>query len=120
MKSFWRIFILFRGRISRTAFWWAGLAACAVFVLLFVFLENVLGRASTLVLYPPLVWVLAALAVKRLHDRGRSSWRLLLVLIPVVGPLWLFVSLVLRSGTPGENQYGEDPRLFGLDYLRVK
>jgi uncharacterized membrane protein YhaH (DUF805 family) len=38
----------------------------------------------------------------------------------VLGALWLFVDLALRRGTPGENQYGPDPREFGADYLTVK
>lgn len=57
----------------------------------FVFLEHTLGHGSTLLLYPLFLWVAAALAVKRLHDRGTSGWRLLLVLIPILGPAWLVV-----------------------------
>jgi uncharacterized membrane protein YhaH (DUF805 family) len=113
-------FFSFRGRLSRAAFWGASLLVLAVFVVLFVFLESAAGRTATWILYPPFLWSVLALSVKRLHDRAKSPWWLLIVAIPVLGPLWLFVSLYLRSGTPGENQYGHDPRLENVDYLTVK
>ncbi len=50
-----------------------------------------------------------AVNVKRLHDRGRSGWFLLISLIPFIGGLWLFVELAILGGTPGDNQYGEEP-----------
>jgi len=89
------------------------------FAILFVFLEDSLGRASTWVLYPPFLWSLAALIVKRLHDRGRSAASLLWVLLPVLGPLWLVFNLGFRKGTDGDNQYGPDPLLVDVDYLKV-
>jgi uncharacterized membrane protein YhaH (DUF805 family) len=118
-RKFVRVYGSFRGRIERSTFWWSAIALAAVFVVLFVFLETVLGRTSTFALYPPLFWGAAALAVKRLHDRGISAWWLLAALVPIVGPLWLLYSF-LRAGTPGENQYGDDPRLFDADYLTVR
>ncbi|HEV7716634.1 MAG TPA: DUF805 domain-containing protein [Steroidobacteraceae bacterium] len=115
-----RTFISFQGRISRGTFWVAALTVLALFTVLFVFLESALGRGATWLLYPPFFWAAAALAVKRLHDRALTAWRLALLIIPVIGPLWLFVSLGLRAGTKGENQYGEDPQLVDADYLTVK
>jgi uncharacterized membrane protein YhaH (DUF805 family) len=120
MRKFMRVYGSFRGRIERSTFWWAAIALAVVFVVLFVFLDTVVGRGSTYLLYPPLFWGAAALAVKRLHDRGASAWWLLIAVIPIIGPLWLFIALALRSGSPGENQYGDDPRLYDADYLTVQ
>lgn len=50
-----------------------------------------------------------AVAVRRLHDTGRSGWFILLALIPYLGSLILMIILMLGS-KEGENQYGEDPR----------
>lgn len=110
--------LTFRGRLSRPAFWLAALALWAVFAVLFVFFESAFGRSATLLLYPPLLWLLAVLCVQRLHDRGRPAAWLLVLLIPILGPLWLIVELALRAGTPDENQYGRDP-LARPDYLTV-
>lgn len=110
----------FRQRLSRQAFWGWSLATWATFAILFVFLSSALGRASTWILYPPFFWILLALMVKRVHDRGLSGAQLLWVLLPVIGPLWLVITLALRAGTAGSNQYGDDPRLIDIDYLTVR
>lgn len=114
-----RVYGSLRGRLERSTFWWYALVLAAVFAVLFVFLQTTLGRPSTLALYPLLAWAAVALAVKRLHDRGWSAWWLLSAAIPVLGPLWLFITLGLRAGSPGENRYGDDPRLFDADTLAV-
>jgi uncharacterized membrane protein YhaH (DUF805 family) len=119
-RKWLRLYGSFRGRIERSTFWCYGLLLGAVFVVMFVFLETTLGRPSTWALYPPLFWGAAALAVKRLHDRGTSAWWLLALLVPIIGALWLCITLALRAGSPGENQYGDDPRLYDADYLTVR
>lgn len=113
-----RLLIAFRGRLSRFTYWIGCVALFAAFAVMFVFIESALGRGMTLMLYPFVFWPLLALSVKRMHDRGRSPLWLLAVAIPILGPLWLFIELGLRVGTPGENQYGPDP-LEGVDYLTV-
>jgi uncharacterized membrane protein YhaH (DUF805 family) len=47
--------------------------------------------------------------VKRLHDRNRSGWFIFIQLIPLVGPIWLFIELGFLKGTDGPNTYGVDP-----------
>jgi len=115
-----RLFFSLRGRAPRATFWWAALAAWAAFIVLFVFLEASVGRAATWILYPPFLWSLLALSLRRMRDRGRSPWCLLALLVPVLGPLWLALELGFLRGTPGENQYGPDPLEAGGDYLTVK
>ena len=110
----------FRGRLTRQAFWWWSIAAWTAFAVLFVFLDASMGHAATALLYPPFFWMLLALMVKRLHDRGQSAPRLLWFLLPVAGPIWLLVTLGFRGGTEGSNQYGDDPRQVNVDYLTVK
>jgi uncharacterized membrane protein YhaH (DUF805 family) len=113
------IFFTFKARLPRSPFWWCCIGLWIVFAVLLVFLESSLGRASTWILYPPFIWILAALMTKRLHDRGSSAWQLLWLLLPVAGPLWLIFTMGFRRGTEGDNQYGPDPLLVNVDYLRV-
>ncbi len=110
----------FRGRLARAPFWWWSLALWLSFVVLYVFLDRSMVRASTLILYPPFFWIAAALIVKRFHDRGQSGWWFWVALIPILGPMWLIVTLGFRAGTVGDNHYGEDPRLIDNDYLTVQ
>ena len=50
-----------------------------------------------------------AVSVRRLHDTNRSSWWLLIGLVPIIGAIVLFVFTV-QDSQPGENQYGPNPK----------
>ena len=50
-----------------------------------------------------------AVAVRRLHDVGKSGWMLLAGLIPLIGAIWLLV-LMVTEGEQGENKYGANPK----------
>ena len=107
------------GRLRRRDFLARLIIASAAFVMLFVVLERTAGHASTLLLYAPYFVVLASLAARRLHDQARPAWWLMVVVVPLLGPLVLAWRLLLTRGTRGANQYGDDPRLRGYDYLQV-
>ncbi len=55
------------------------------------------------------LWVGYAISVKRWHDRGKSGWWNLIVLVPLVGLLWFYFECGLLAGTPGRNRYGASP-----------
>ncbi|MUU79710.1 DUF805 domain-containing protein [Winogradskyella endarachnes] len=50
-----------------------------------------------------------AVAVRRLHDIGKSGWFYLVALIPLVGGIWLII-LFATEGDKGPNAYGPDPK----------
>jgi len=50
-----------------------------------------------------------AVYTKRWHDRNKSGWWSLILLIPIVGPIWMLVELGFLRGTEGTNNYGPDP-----------
>ena len=50
-----------------------------------------------------------AVAVRRLHDIGKSGWMLLIVLIPIVGAIWLLV-LLFTDSNAGTNEFGPNPK----------
>jgi len=64
-------------------------------------LETIFGLA---VLIPSL-----AVAIRRLHDGGRSGWWILINLVPCIGWIW-YIVLQAQEGNPGDNQYGPDPK----------
>ncbi len=111
------LFFLSHGRIAR-ATWLARLAAlvlcCSAFGLL---AQELAGEVGAALLAAVFVWSAASLSIQRLHDMGRSGGALLLLVIPVLGPLWVLL-LLLRRGGEGGNRYGRDP-LARLDYLQV-
>jgi uncharacterized membrane protein YhaH (DUF805 family) len=55
------------------------------------------------------VFIWLAVAAKRWHDRGKSGWWTLIVLVPFIGGIWMFVEAGCLRGTVGPNNYGPDP-----------
>src|SRR3954468_13645450 len=103
----------FNGRARRTEYWMFALFnfifSIAAFVLDLMLGTMVLLMAlySLFVLIPGL-----AVAVRRLHDTGKSGWMILVSLIPIIGGIWLLV-LMLTDSMPGDNEYGSNPKEFG-------
>ena len=73
------------------------------------FYEHLAGILALLALAIFAIWPSLAISVKRLHDRNHSGWLMLIALIPVIGAIWLLVSLGFMKGTVGRNKFGEDP-----------
>lgn len=117
--SFKQLFLSLSSRLPRRTFTPAFLFLSLSFFVLFVFVDSLFGRDWTLILYPFAAWGAFTLTTQRLHDHGLSMLWLLLVLVPLLGPLWAFYILFCRAGTAGENQYGDDILARGADYLTV-
>ena len=72
---------------------------------LFSGLTGILFLLFVLVSFIPSI----AVQVRRLHDQNRTGWWILIGFVPLVGGLILLVFMLL-DGTPGENDYGPDPK----------
>ncbi len=74
---------------------------------------GVLAKVSSVFLILYFAYALAvllpslAIAIRRLHDSGKSGWMILLGLIPIVGFILLIVFYVQPSDSP--NAYGHGP-----------
>jgi uncharacterized membrane protein YhaH (DUF805 family) len=118
----------FEGRINR-AKWWLGLLILVIVQWIIWYIVSMtmgvnmmtandpaqmeqvmtaigipIGIISLIFLYPTL-----ALYTKRWHDRGKSGWWTLIILIPLIGGIWALIELGILRGTVGPNQYGPDP-----------
>lgn len=114
----------FNGRARRREFWMFVLLN-ALFSSLFITLDSFLGMSYSIptgyegvfikygylqIAYGLLIFIPSlAVAVRRLHDIGKSGWMLFLVLIPIVGWILLII-LHLQDSQPGANQYGPNPK----------
>ena len=56
-----------------------------------------------------LLWPTFAIYAKRWHDRGKSGWWSLILLIPLVGWVWALIELGFLRGDDGPNAYGPAP-----------
>lgn len=105
----------FSGRARRTEYWMFVLFNVIVAIVLAV-VDGVLGTRtetglgilgslySLAVLIPGI-----AVAVRRMHDTGRSGFFLLIGFVPCVGAIILLVFLI-QDSNPGSNQYGPSPK----------
>lgn len=107
------------GRMRRHRFWLVTVSLWLAFAVLFQGLAALVGLKATLVLYPLMLVALFTCCARRFHDVDKSAWWLLLLLVPVLGPLWVFAELALRRGSAGDNRYGPDPRAPLGEYLTV-
>ena len=126
------LFTSFEGRISRQPFWLSILVMVVVQWVLMLILGIALGTSMMGGLDPSMdpeaaasaamtamipLWIVLllflypALAIytKRWHDRGKSGWWTLIILVPLIGSIWFLVECGFLRGTEGPNQYGNDP-----------
>ncbi len=102
-------YVDFSGRSSRSEYWWWVLFVFMAGILI-ILLGNLIGASASLYwLFQLAVFVPGlAVAVRRLHDKDKSGWWMLIVLIPIIGGIILLIWMVER-GDPHENRYGPNP-----------
>ncbi len=140
------LFFGFRGRLNRAKYWLAVVIYIVVSMVLQV-LALALGQGTIMQILGLIVGIAMiisgiAIGIKRLHDRNKSGWWLLVIyvvpgicvglgfwlalvigssivmwvlsLVAVVIWVWAFVELGCLRGTIGQNQYGPDPIAPGM------
>ncbi|MCX8528011.1 MAG: DUF805 domain-containing protein [Candidatus Nanopelagicales bacterium] len=105
----------FEGRASRSEFWWWYLFIVIINIIFGGIVSTIsgngMGTATTII-----VWVISmilflatlSVAIRRLHDTGRSGWWALLYLVCCVGQIILIIFWASPS-QPGPNQHGDGP-----------
>lgn len=123
VKSVFSKYATFSGRASRSEYWYFVLFNLIITIPLFIvgaIIGALLGSGESsmvtaifvgygLVAIYSLGIIIPsiAVAVRRLHDSGKSGWLYLLVLIPYLGGLVIFVFMLLESAP--DNKYGPNP-----------
>ena len=113
LKSVFSQYANFNGRARRSEYWFFYLAYTVVSVILSVLAQyssifSILSAIVSLGLVCPAL----AVAVRRLHDIGKSGWYYLFALIPLVGTIILLIWFV-KDSEPGDNMYGPNPKGVG-------
>ena len=98
----------FKDRASRSEYWYFQL------VLTPIYIWSQFPSDDTQILVIQLILTFGLLipgisaGVRRLHDRDKSGWFMLISFIPILGAIFLIVMLA-EKGTPGKNKFGEYP-----------
>lgn len=128
-------FTSFNGRIPRKTFWLAILVMIVIswvlqFILFAFFgagmmsidpnatpeaqamaMEQAMSGMALPIIIIALItlWPSLAIYTKRWHDRDKSGWWSLILLVPLIGGLWMLIELGFLRGTEGPNRFGPDP-----------
>lgn len=102
---FFKNYVNFKGRASKSEYWWVFLFNMLTFIPLSLISSVVppLGGACSIALMIPGI----ALAVRRLHDTGKSGAYWFIGLIPLAGGIILLIEFLKDSD--GDNQWGPGP-----------
>ncbi|HEX5081730.1 MAG TPA: DUF805 domain-containing protein [Blastocatellia bacterium] len=107
----------FSGRARRKEYWMFVLFNILICIAIMIFSAILASIDTSLALIGTLLLVVYGLAiivpglavtVRRLHDTGRSGWWILIALVPVAGIVLLVFEV--QDSTPGENEYGKNPK----------
>lgn len=114
-------YAVFSGRARRAEYWYFVLFNAVVSIILSILGKAIgvfnmtIGTVGNEINILSIIYSLAvlvpglAVAVRRLHDVGKSGWMVLINLIPLIGQIWILV-LMIKDSTPGENEYGSNPK----------
>ncbi len=107
----------FEGRINRAKFW-AGVGVLIAASILASLIDMMLGlrfgangEVGVVGTIVGLIEIYLGLALyaKRWHDRNKSGWWSLILLVPIIGQLWGLIECGILAGTQGPNRFGPDP-----------
>lgn len=99
----------FDGRARRREFWGFNLFAYIFYFILYFF-ELMMGTDFLCLIFCLVAGIpQLSVAVRRLHDVGKSGWFIFIGLIPIIGSIWLLVLYCIDS-EPFENRFGPNPK----------
>ncbi|MCA0987477.1 DUF805 domain-containing protein [Guptibacillus algicola] len=102
-------YVNFKGRARRKEYWMFFLVHVIICALLsWIQTAADFGVVLTTIYSLAVVLPALAVAVRRLHDTGKSGWWVLISFVPIVGSIILIVFLVLDS--VDDNKYGANPK----------
>ena len=96
IQSGFRNYVNFKGRATRSEYWWWALFTLIVQIVASGVGEG-LGTVVSLVLLVPGI----AVAIRRMHDTNHRGWWMLFPIVNLV--------LSLRASDAGENRFGPPP-----------
>lgn len=100
-------YVTFSGRSSRAAYWYWVLFAFIVAIVATIIDIAIGTRIVSLIAPLALLLPGLAVAIRRLHDVGKSGWWILIGLVPLVGGFVLLFFMLQPS--EGPNAFGDRP-----------
>ena len=113
-------YAVFSGRARRAEYW--TFVLCNIIIgITIAFIEKAIvsnqefGEGVLSIIYSIAILIPSlAVLIRRLHDTNHNFAWLFIYLVPLIGPIVLFIFLI-RDSDPGENQYGPNPKKIDLE-----
>ena len=99
----------YKGRASKSEYWWFQLYFTLFAILTFYFFENHSFSQALLIVWAFNNLPLLSAGVRRFHDMNKSGWTVLFALIPFIGAL-IVLGMLAGDGTKGKNKFGPKPK----------
>jgi uncharacterized membrane protein YhaH (DUF805 family) len=128
-----QILFSLEGRIPRRTYWGVSILVGLIQLAVAFALSRVFSAdfqfVATIIGWVLMIWPTIPISTKRWHDRNKSGWWILVILIPsvlgiftsdenplnpvgiasMVAAIFVFIQCGCLRGTVGPNKYGEDP-----------
>lgn len=100
-----QVYFLWNGRASRKTYWIFSLPILVLFLLVeFIFID--LHEYIYYAVLLTIIYTSMMINIKRSHDRNRTGFFSLLLLVPLIS-LWPLIEFGFFAGTEGTNKFGE-------------
>ena len=109
LKTCYKKVFNYRGRASKSEYWWFQLYFTLFAILTFYIVETHTFGQVLFVLWVFNNLPLLSAAVRRFHDMNKSGWTLLWALVPFIGGVIVLIMLA-GDGTKGKNKFGPKPK----------
>lgn len=100
------VYLLWHGRASRKTYWVYSIPIIALWAFNQYWVLKI-SELFYLFLFAVLIYLSAMINIKRSHDRNRTGFFTLLLLVPIVS-FWPLIEFGFLAGTKGANKYGEE------------
>ena len=109
LKTCYKKVFNYRGRASKSEYWWFQLYFTLFAILTFYIVETHTFGQVLFVLWVFNNLPLLSVAVRRFHDMNKSGWLVLWSLVPFIGAFIVLIMLA-GDGTKGKNKFGPKPK----------
>lgn len=89
----------FEGKATRSEYWYFVLANLIIAIILGI-ISGIIGDETGILslIYGLIVFLpTLAVAVRRLHDIGKSGWWWFINIVPIIGSIWFLILMVMPS-----------------------
>ena len=104
----WKKFAEFGGRSRRKEFWFFWLINMVLTSVL-KFIPGTVGMIVAGIFGLAILVPSLAVAIRRMHDIGKSGWWICINFIPLIGTIW-YIILAAKDSEAGSNKWGACPK----------